>query len=50
MPQVARVLRELLPRRHWTRAELGAWLLGTLTRNARAYRSHRLSRSREPSL
>ena len=47
------MLRELLPRRHRTRAELGAGLLGTLTRNARAYRSHRdrrLSRGREPSL
>jgi len=50
---VVRVLREVLPRRRWTRDEVWGWLLDTLTRNARAKQSHRhrrLSRIREPSL
>ena len=39
-PQVSRVLRELLPRRRWTRADLRRWLRDTQARNARAKASH----------
>ena len=39
-PQISRVLRELLPRREWTRHDLLAWLLATQVRNAAAKRSH----------
>jgi len=39
-PQVARVLRALLPRRHWTHADLRHWLAETQRRNARATASH----------
>ena len=52
-PQVARVVRELLPRRHWTQADLWDWLSHTQARNAAAKRSHakrRLFKSRDPSL
>jgi hypothetical protein len=50
---VARVLREVLPRRRWSHEELWDWLIATHERNARAKRSHhkrRLSCAREPSL
>jgi hypothetical protein len=53
VPQVARVLRELLPRHRWSREELWAWLVATRERNARATRSHRkrrLSRGCKSSL
>jgi Transposase DDE domain len=49
-PQVSRVLRELLPHRTWTRAELLQWLRATQERNARAKESHikrRLRRQHE---
>ncbi len=52
-PQVSRVLRELLPRREWTREDLLGWLQATQERNEKAKRSHakrRLNRQREPSL
>jgi len=39
-PQVSRVLREVLPHRTWTHAELLAWLTDTQERNARAKHSH----------
>jgi hypothetical protein len=39
-PQVSRVLRELLPRRHWTVVELLEWLRDTQVRNERAKHSH----------
>ena len=39
-PQVSRVLRELLPHRTWTRAELLQWLSATQERNERAKLSH----------
>ena len=38
--QVSRVLRELLPRRHWSVAELLEWLQDMQLRNERAKRSH----------
>ncbi len=38
--QVSRVLRELLPRRTWTREDLLGWLAETQRRNDRAKRSH----------
>ena len=38
--QVTRVLRELLPRRTWTDAELWCWLLDTQDRNRSAKSSH----------
>jgi predicted transposase YbfD/YdcC len=53
VPQVTRVLRELLPRRHWTPEDLWHWLLDTQRRNAHAKRAHRrrrLARIHEPSL
>ena len=39
-PQVSRILRELLPRRHWSMGELLAWLEDMQLRNERAKRSH----------
>jgi hypothetical protein len=39
-PQVSRILRELLPHRSWTDAELLEWLGETQERNARAKLSH----------
>ncbi len=45
-PQVSRVLRDLLPHRTWTQAELLAWLTDTQERNARAKRSHTKRRLR----
>jgi hypothetical protein len=39
-PQVSRVVRELLPRREWTKQELIGWLHETQERNERAKRSH----------
>ena len=39
-PQVVRVLREVLPRRRWTHADLRRWLATTQRRNARATASH----------
>ncbi len=53
MPQVTRVLRDLLPHRHWTPEDLWRWLVDTQTRNARAKHAHRrrrLAHIREPSL
>ena len=53
LPQVSRVLRELLPRRIWTPLDLLGWLAETQDRNDRAKRSHakrRLRRLLEPSL
>lgn len=49
-PQVSRVLRELLPKRVWTREDLWHWLHDTQTRNERAKRSHakRRARQRDP--
>ncbi len=38
--QVSRVLRELLPRRHWSVVELLEWLEDMQLRNERAKRSH----------
>jgi hypothetical protein len=45
-PQVSRVLRELLPKRQWTRADLWHWLVETQERNARATRAH--AKRRQP--
>ncbi len=39
-PQVSRILRELLPRRHWSVVELLEWLADMQLRNERAKRSH----------
>ncbi len=39
-PQVARLLREFLPQRRWSRADLLAWLKATQQRNEAAKRSH----------
>ncbi len=39
-PQVSRILRELLPRRHWSVVELLEWLEDMQLRNERAKRSH----------
>ena len=39
-PQISRVLRELLPRRVWSRPDLLHWLYTTQARNAAAKRSH----------
>jgi len=39
-PQVAQILRHLLPRRRWTYADLRCWLGETRRRNARATASH----------
>ena len=39
-PQVSRVLRELLPQRTWTRAELLQWLADTQQRDDRAKQPH----------
>ena len=53
LPQVSRVLREILPRRTRTPRDLLAWLADTQDRNERAKRSHarrRLLRLRELSL
>jgi SRSO17 transposase len=52
-PQIARLLRALLPRRHWTRADLRDWLEQTQLRNLRAkhaHARHRLLASLELSL
>ncbi len=43
-PHVSRVLRELLPRRHWSVVELLEWLQDMQLRNERAKRSHRKRR------
>lgn len=51
--QVSRILRELLPRRHWSVVELLEWLEDMQLRNERAKRSHlkrRLARLRKLSL
>jgi SRSO17 transposase len=47
IPQVSRVLRELLPRRPWTWSDLWAWLQRTQARNAAAHRSHAKRRQRD---
>jgi hypothetical protein len=39
-PQISRDLRALLPQRHWTEADLLAWLVGTQDRSERAKQSH----------
>jgi hypothetical protein len=39
-PQVSRVVRELLPKRTWSREELIGWLHEMQQRNERAKRSH----------
>ena len=39
-PQVYRIVRELLPRVRFTRAELRRWVVETQARNERAKRSH----------
>lgn len=39
-PQISRVLRDLLPRRHWSLVDLLAWMQDTQRRNERAKRSH----------
>jgi len=47
--QVSRLLRTLLPQRHYTAQDLHAWLTTTQTHNERAKRSHhkrRLARLR----
>jgi len=49
-PQVSRLLREVLPQRTWTRADLLQWLRATQERNERAKQSHikrRLRRQHE---
>ncbi len=38
--QVSRLLRELLPRRHWSVVELLEWLEDMQLRNERAKRAH----------
>jgi hypothetical protein len=51
--QVSRVLRELLPRRHWSGVDLLEWMQEMQLRNERAKRSHlkrRLARLRKLSL
>ena len=51
--QVSRVLRELLPRRHWSAVDLLEWMQDMQLRNERAKRSHlkrRLARLRKLSL
>ena len=45
-PQVHRIVYELLPRKHWTPAELVFWLNRTQARNAAAKRSHAHRRAR----
>lgn len=47
IPQVSRVLREVLPRRSWTWTDPWAWLQGTQARNAAAQRSHARRRQRD---
>jgi hypothetical protein len=51
-PQVSRVLRQLLPRRQYSREELLQWLQDTQKRNERSKRSHakRRLKQREMSL
>ncbi len=52
-PQVSHILRELLPRRSWSKGELLGWLIETQRRDASAKCSHtkrRLTKSRDPSL
>ena len=52
LPQVRRVLSELLPRRRWTTGDLRRWLAETQRRNERAKQAHlkrRLARSRDPT-
>ncbi len=39
-PQVSRVLRELLPRRHWSPVDLLEWMRDMQLRNERAKQSH----------
>jgi hypothetical protein len=39
-PQLTRILREVLPRRRWTRRDLRRWLADTRHRNACATASH----------
>jgi hypothetical protein len=46
-PQVSRVVRELLPRRTWTAADLIGWLHETQERNEWAKRSHSKRRAVE---
>lgn len=45
-PQAYRIVRELLPRKHWTAAELQYWLQQTQRRNAAAKVSHAKRRAR----
>jgi hypothetical protein len=51
-PQVSRVLREVLAKRHWTRADLWQWLVETQRHNACAHHAHakRRRRLRDPPL
>ena len=52
-PRISRVLREVLPQRVWSHADLWRWLTDTQDRNERATRSHTRRRQRkrpEPSL
>ena len=49
--QISRLLRVLLPQRHYTDQDLLHWLITTQLHNERAKRSHhkrRLARQREP--
>jgi hypothetical protein len=46
-PQVARVLREMLPRQRWSPAELLGWLEATQRRNQRARDSHAKRRRKQ---
>jgi hypothetical protein len=51
--QVSRVLRELLPRRHWSVVDLLEWMEDMQLRNERAKRSHlkrRLAKLQKASL
>lgn len=44
-PQVYRVVREVLPRQHWTYDQLLEWLRDTQRRNERAKQSHQRRRT-----
>ena len=46
-PEVSRVVRELLPKREWTKEELIGWLHETQERNERAKRSHTKRRAEQ---
>ena len=46
-PQIARAVRELLPRRSYSLGDLQQWLENTQLRNERAKRSHTARRARK---